>query len=722
MKVCIAEKPSVAKDIAEVIGAKQRKDGYYEGNGYRVTWTFGHFCTLKEPQDYTLDWKSWRLSALPMIPNHFGIKLIDNPGVQKQFGVIETLLQDCEEVINCGDAGQEGELIQRWVLHKAKCKAPVKRLWISSLTEQAIRDGFANLKDSNQFDNLYAAGSARAIGDWLLGMNATRLFTTKYGSGKAVLSIGRVQTPTLAMLVQRQKEINAFKSADYWELKTLYREVEFTATIDRLYNQERAQKGLEYLQANPLFTITAFEKKEGKEGNPRLFDLTALQVEANKKYGFSAEDTLKLIQSLYEKKFVTYPRVDTTYLSEDLHPKVEGILRSMQYYQALTAPILAHPIPKLKAVFDNNKVSDHHAIIPTDVLPTGLVPDEKRVYDLVARRFIAVFYPECKISNTTVLGVVGKVEFKATGKQILEPGWREVYANEPKAKKESDETKEDEKKEAEERVIPEFTVGESGPHTPRIHQGKTSPPKPYTEATLLRGMETAGKQVENEEMRDLLKENGIGRPSTRANIIETLIKRKYVEKKKKTLLATQMGMDLIDTIQNELLKSAELTGAWEKKLRQIEKGEYEAEVFKKELIQMVIDLTNEVKRTVYRPIAIAPAVTETKEEEAPAKETTAKEPKKAKEPKEEINIEVLTCPKCKEHLLKKGNTAYGCGNFKACGFKIPFEVLGKKLTDKHIYDLLSKGKTAKIKGLKIPGATEETEGRLVMTPEFGIGL
>ncbi len=721
MKVCIAEKPSVAKDIAQVIGAKQRMDGYFEGNGYQVTWTFGHFCTLKEPQDYSPDWKPWRLSALPMIPTQFGIKLIDNSGVQKQFGIIETLLQDCEEVINCGDAGQEGELIQRWVLHKAKCKAPVKRLWISSLTEQAIRDGFANLKDSIQFDNLYAAGSARAIGDWLLGMNATRLFTTKFGNGKAVLSIGRVQTPTLAMLVQRQKEINAFKSADYWELKTLYREVEFTATIDRLYNQDRAQKGLEYLQANPLFTITAFEKKEGKEGNPRLFDLTALQVEANKKYGFSAEDTLKLIQSLYEKKFVTYPRVDTTYLSEDLHPKVEGILRSMQYYQALTAQLLTQPIPKLKTVFDNNKVSDHHAIIPTDVLPTGLAPDEKRVYDLVARRFIAVFYPECKISNTTVLGVVGKVEFKATGKQILELGWREVYVNEPKAKKEGDEAKEDEKKETEERVMPEFTVGESGPHTPRIHQGKTSPPKPYTEATLLRGMETAGKQVENDEMRDLLKENGIGRPSTRANIIETLIKRKYVEKKKKTLVPTQMGMDLIDTIQNELLKSAELTGVWEKKLRLIEKGEYESEVFKKELIQMVIDLTNEVKRNAYRPITFAaPEPVATTEEETDKSE--APKPKKPKEPKEEINIEALTCPKCKEHLLKKGNTAYGCGNFKACGFKVPFEVLGKKLTDKHVYDLLSKGKTAKIKGLKMPGSAEETEGRLTFDSDFVIGL
>ncbi len=729
MKVCIAEKPSVAKDIAYVLGATQRKDGYYEGNGYQVTWTFGHFCTLKEPQDYSPEWKSWRLSALPMIPTHFGIKLIDNEGVTKQFGVIQNLIETCELVINCGDAGQEGELIQRWVLHKAKCKAPIKRLWISSLTEQAIRDGFANLKDSNQYDNLYKAGSARAIGDWLLGMNATRLFTTKFGNGKTVLSIGRVQTPTLAMIVQRQKQIMAFVSADYWELKTLYREVEFTATIERIFSLERAQKGLEYLQANPVFIVTDFQKKEGKETNPRLFDLTGLQVEANKRFGFTAEDTLKLIQGLYEKKFVTYPRVDTTYLSEDLHDKVEGILRSMQYYQTLTAPILVHPIPKLKAVFDNSKVSDHHAIIPTDILPVGLVANEKRIYDLVARRFIAVFYPECKISTTTVLGLVGKVEFKATGKQILELGWREVYAADTAKKKEESqksesEPKEDEKKEDEEKVLPVFVIGESGPHTPRIHQGKTTPPKPYTEASLLRGMETAGKQVENEEMRELLKENGIGRPSTRANIIETLLKRNYIEKKKKTLLATQMGMDLIDTIQNDLLKSAELTGNWEKKLRQIEKGEYALDAFKNELIQMVIDLTVEVKNNASRPIAVPPPVaavqTQVQPEDA-TKESQAKA-KKTKAPKEAIDIETLTCPKCKAHLLKKGHTAYGCRNFEVCGFKIPFEILGKKLTDKHTYDLLAKGTTATIKGLKIPGSSEETNAKLVMHPDFTIGL
>jgi DNA topoisomerase-3 len=701
MKVCIAEKPSVAKDIANVIGANQRKDGYYEGNGYQVTWTFGHFCTLKEPHDYTERWKSWRLEDLPMIPSSFGIKLIDNPGAVRQFGVIEHLIQAAEEVINCGDAGQEGELIQRWVLLKAKCAVPVKRLWISSLTEQAIREGFDKLKDSAQYNNLYAAGSARAIGDWLLGMNATRLFTKKFGQGKVVLSIGRVQTPTLALIVQRQKEIDAFVSEEYWELKTIYRETEFTATIDRMRSAEKANKGLAYLLQHD-FEITSFEKKEAKEGNPRLFDLTSLQVEANKKYGYSAEDTLKHIQNLYEKKFVTYPRVDTTYLSEDLHPKIEGIMRELTYYAQYTASILEKPIPKSKTVFDDKKVTDHHAIIPTGVLPNHISQDEKRIYDLIVRRFIAAFYPECKVSNTTVLGKVGQVEFKATGKQILEPGWRAVYANDASVKKEAAD---------EEKVMPNFEVGEIGPHEPRVHQGKTTPPKAYTEATLLRAMETAGRQVEDEEMRELLKDNGIGRPSTRANIIETLFKRRYIEKKKKNIFATQTGMDLIDTIQNELLKSAELTGNWERKLRLIEKGEYEMETFKQELIQMVVDLTQEVKSNRTRAITIAEEVIVEKEEKV------KKEPK-PKEPKEEILIETLTCPKCKQHLLKKGKTAYGCANFQACGFKIPFEFLGKKLTDKNVFDLLSKGKTTKIKGLQIPGNPDTIDAKLIMNGDF----
>ncbi|WP_291912344.1 type IA DNA topoisomerase [Chitinophaga sp. CB10] len=698
MKVCIAEKPSVARDIATVIGATQRKDGYYEGNGYQVTWTFGHFCTLKEPHDYFEQWKYWRLEDLPMIPPSFGIKLIENSGVEKQFKVIEQLVQQCEEVINCGDAGQEGELIQRWVLLKAKCTAPVKRLWISSLTEEAIRNGFQQLKDSEQYNNLYAAGSARAIGDWLLGMNATRLFTKKFAVGKVVLSIGRVQTPTLAMIVARQKEINAFVSEEYWELKTIYRETEFTATIERLKNIEKANKGLAYLKEHP-FEVTSFEKKEGKEGNPRLYDLTALQVDANKKFAFSADDTLKYIQNLYEKKLVTYPRVDTTYLSEDLHPKIPGILQDMTPYAALTAPLLAKPIPKLKTVFDDKKVTDHHAIIPTGVYPQGLPLEEKRIYDLVARRFIAAFYPECKISNTTVLGKVGQVEFKATGKQILEPGWKEVYANDQK-----DEEEEGEK------IIPEFTVGESGPHKPRIHKGKTTPPKPYTEATLLRAMETAGKQVENEEMREMLKDNGIGRPSTRANIIETLFKRKYIDKKKKNIYATQTGIDLIDTIQTEILKSPELTGQWELKLRQIEKGEYAMETFKQELIQMVIDLTKEVKTGSYKVITIAP-------EAPPAAEEKPKKPRAPRKPAPEI--QELQCPKCKSHPLKKGNTAYGCSNFQVCGFKVPFEVFGKKLSDKQLGDLITKSKTGKIKGLKMPDGSEK-EGKLVLTKAFAV--
>jgi DNA topoisomerase-3 len=715
MKVCIAEKPSVARDIAAVIGAKERKEGYLEGNGFQVTWTFGHFCTLKEPHDYTEQWKYWRLEDLPMIPPSFGIKLINNEGVQKQFRIIEQLVTQCEEVINCGDAGQEGELIQRWVLLKAQCTAPVKRLWISSLTEEAIREGFQKLKDSSQYDNLYAAGSARAIGDWLLGMNATRLFTKKFAQGKAVLSIGRVQTPTLAMIVARQKEIDAFKSEEYWELKTIYRETEFTAAIDRIKVLDRAEKGLAYLKEHP-FEITSFEKKEGKEGNPRLFDLTALQVEANKKFAYSADDTLKYIQNLYEKKMVTYPRVDTTYLPDDMYPKVEGILKDMTPYAALIAPVLANPIPKLKTVFDDKKVTDHHAIIPTGVYPSNLAQEEKRIYDLVARRFIAVFYPECKISNTTVLGKVGQVPFKVTGKQILEPGWKEVYANDAQAKKDDRE-----KEEEEEKILPVFVVGESGPHTPRIHKGKTSPPKPYTEATLLRAMETAGKQVDDEEMRELLKDNGIGRPSTRANIIETLFRRKYIEKRKKNIFATQTGIDLIDTIQTELLKSPELTGIWERKLRQIEKGEYAIETFKQELKQMVIDLTVEVKTANYKIITVAADQPEKKEKEK-EKEDKPKKEAKPKEPKKAIIIEEQQCPKCKSHPLKKGNTAYGCANFKVCGFKLPFEVFGKKLSDKQITDLLAKGKTGKAKGWKLAGADTETEGKLKLNDAFELEI
>lgn len=585
MIVCIAEKPSVAKDLAEILGAKTRRDGFYEGNGYQVTWTFGHLCTLKEPHDYNEKWKSWRLESLPIIPESFGIKVMDDSGVKKQFGVIETLVKSAETVVNCGDAGQEGELIQRWVLHLAKCQVPVKRLWISSLTEEAIRKGFQDLKDAKNYDKLYAAGSARAIGDWLLGINATRLFSTKFGKGTTVLSIGRVQTPTLALIVQRQKEINAFKQEEYWELKTLYRETEFLCQINRMKSKDKAEKGLEYLINKP-FEITSFEQKVGKEGNPRLFDLTAIQVEANKKKGYSAEETLKHVQSLYEKKLVTYPRVDTTYLSEDLHPKIPGILSNLSAYATYTEPLLNKPLPKSKQIFDDKKVSDHHAIIPTGVKPGAWTLEEKTIYDMICRRFIAVFYPECKVSNTTVLGKVDELVFKATGKQILDPGWRVLY--------QQDKKEEEEKAAEEEKTLPLFQEGETGPHEPFIHQGKTSPPKPYTEATLLRAMETAGKLVEDEEMRDMLKLNGIGRPSTRANIIETLFKRRYIEKKKKNIIATETGINLIDTIKSDLLKSVELTGQWERKIRLIEKGEYELAAFKLELIQMVKELTDEV--------------------------------------------------------------------------------------------------------------------------------
>ena len=708
MKVCIAEKPSVAKDIAKVIGANQRNDGYYEGNGYQVTWTFGHLCTLKEPQDYTPEWKSWDLNYLPMIPKSFGIKVIHDKGVAKQFKIIQKLVTDSqvEEIINCGDAGQEGELIQRWVLLKAKATAPMKRLWISSLTEEAIKEGFQNLKDGDKYFNLFSAGQARAIGDWLLGMNATRLFTKKFAPPKTVLSIGRVQTPTLAMIVQRQKEINAFVVDEYWELKTVFKEVEFNATIARLKSEDKAKQGLDFIKDRE-FEIIDFEVKEGKEKNPRLFDLTALQVEGNKKFGFSAENTLKFVQSLYEKKFVTYPRVDTTYLSEDIYPKVPGILNKLSAYQNLIAPLMAQPIPMSKTVFDNTKVTDHHAIIPTEIFPQGLSNEEKRIYDLIARRFIAVFYPECKVANTTVEGKVentGKdgtistINFKATGKQILEMGWRDVYA---KDKKEDDKD--------EEKIMPIFEIGEKGPHKPFIHKGKTTPPKNYTEATLLRGMETAGRQVDDDEMRELMKENGIGRPSTRANIIETLFRRKYIEKRKRNIVATQTGIDLIDTIQDELLKSPELTGVWERKLRLIEKGEYELEQFKQELIEMVSKLTFDVKNSYFRPISSHQTVVETPEK-----------PKRERKPKEEINLEDATCPKCKLHKLVKGKAAYGCSNFKECGFKISFDFMSKKLTDKQILDLVTKQKTGKMTGLIDPTNGEKISGKIILDMNFNL--
>ena len=588
MIVCIAEKPSVARDIADVLGAKVKKDGYIEGNGYQVTWTFGHLCTLKEPHDYTPQWKAWDIYKLPMIPPRFGIKLIENATYKKQFAIIESLMQNATEIVNCGDAGQEGELIQHWVMQKAKATCKVKRLWISSLTEDAIREGFKNLKDQSEFQSLYEAGLARAIGDWLLGMNATRLYTLKYGLNKQILSVGRVQTPTLALIVNRQKEIENFVPTQYWELKTVYRDITFNATKGKFDTLAEGEDFLKSIQGKE-FTVTKVTEKKGTEYAPRLFDLTSLQVECNKKYSFSADDTLKTIQSLYEKKITTYPRVDTTFLSDDIYPKCPQILVGLTDYASIIEPLKGKKLPKSKKVFDNSKVTDHHAIIPTGVRGQNLTPMEQKVYDLVVRRFIAAFYPDCKISTTTVLGVVDKVEFKSSGKQILEPGWRTVFAKEVK---DSDDEKEDEQ----ERIMPDFKEGESGPHTPSLLEKWTQPPKPYTEATLLRAMETAGKFVEDEELRDALKENGLGRPSTRAAIIDTLFKRNYIKREKKNLFATPTGVELIDIIQEELLKSAQLTGIWEKKLREIEKKNYQAKQFLDELKQMVEQIVNSVRR------------------------------------------------------------------------------------------------------------------------------
>ena len=589
MIVCIAEKPSVAKDIADVLGAKTRKEGYIEGNGYQVTWTFGHLCTLKEPADYTEMWKGWNLGALPMIPPRFGIKLINDKGIEKQFRIIESLMVNAETIINCGDAGQEGELIQRWVMQKVGVKCPVKRLWISSLTEESIREGFKQLKDQSAFQPLYEAGLCRAIGDWLLGMNASRLYTLKYQEkrrGSTPLSIGRVQTPTLALVVKRQLEIDNFKPEQYWELKTTYRDTVFASTKGKFQKQEDGQAVLDAISGQD-FTITDVTRKEGKDFPQRLYDLTSLQVDCNRKFGYSADDTLKLIQSLYEKKITTYPRVDTTFLSDDIYPKCPGIMQNLSgIYGQYTAPLLEKKLPKTKRVFDNSKVTDHHAIIPTGVDPArgNLSEQEKRVFDLIARRFIAAFYPECVYAATTVMGKVDEYEFKANGREILKPGWKVLFERE----------KSDDKEKDEEKVLPSFQKGECGPHTAELAEKWTQPPKPYTEATLLRAMETAGKTVENEELRDALKENGIGRPSTRAAIIETLFRRGYMVKERKNLVATRLGIGLIGLIHEELLKSAELTGIWEKRLREIEYRKYDSSQFIAEMKQMVTDLVKDV--------------------------------------------------------------------------------------------------------------------------------
>ncbi|MCF8363630.1 MAG: DNA topoisomerase 3 [Prolixibacteraceae bacterium] len=701
MKVCIAEKPSVAREIARILNANSRKDGYFEGNGYQVTWTFGHLCTLKTPDDYTPQWKSWRLNMLPMIPPRFGIKLIDNDGIEKQFNTIKSLLENCDEVINCGDAGIEGEVIQRWVILKAQCNKPLKRLWISSMTDEAIKEGFEKLKNGADFDRLYAAGNARAVGDWLLGMNASRLYTLKYANGKGVLSIGRVQTPTLALIVNRHEEIQNFVPEPFWEIKTNYREVTFNSTKGRYSSVEEAQKVIDEIKTEP-FEIISFEKKKGKEAPLKLFDLTALQVECNKKFNFSADETLKLIQGLYEKKMVTYPRVDTTFLPTDMHPKIAGILKKMEPYANFTGPILQKPIKKNKKIFDDKKITDHHAIVPTGVAPTGLQQDEKRVYDAIARRFIAAFYPDCMVMNTTVMGETGKHEFKATGKIIESEGWRVLYPK--KGEKGSGKN---------EQIMPHFEKGEKGEHKPDLLEKQTQPPKYYTEATLLRAMETAGKQVDDEELRDAMKENGIGRPSTRSNIIETLFRRRFVVRERKNLVPTQTGVQLIHTIKNDLLKSAELTGMWEKKLRQIETGQYEAKQFLEEMKQMVTDLVIEVKRESHKTITI-------EEEKEVKQKKTGDKPKTKKNPAQNTDKQVvLTCPKCKKGTILKGSTAFGCSNFKnGCDFKIMFEQYGKKLTDNQIQTLIQKGITRKIKNLVVNG--ESIEGVLKLGEGFEV--
>ena len=716
MRVCIAEKPSVAKEIADIVGAKTKKDGYYEGNGYRVTWTFGHLCTLKEPHEYTPQWKSWSLWTLPMIPPRFGIKLIPDKGIEKQFAIIEKLMSEAEAVINCGDAGQEGELIQRWVMQKAGCKCPVYRLWISSLTEESIREGFASLKRQEEFNTLYEAGLSRAIGDWLLGINATRLYTIKYGQSRQVLSIGRVQTPTLALIVNRQLEIDNFVSQPYWELKTIYRDTVFSVTKGRFSTVEEGEVFLQQVQGVP-FEVVDIAKKQGKESPPRLFDLTSLQVECNKKFAYSAEDTLKLIQSLYEKKVTTYPRVDTTFLSDDIYPKVPNILQALQtsqVYEPLINPLWRSNLPKSKKVFDNSKVTDHHAIIPTNVRPSNLTDNERKVYDVVVRRFIAAFYPDCRVATTTVLGKVGNIEFKATGKQILEPGWRTVFEKEKDVEKE-------EKDGDEERVLPDFVKGESGPHEPALSEKWTQPPKYYTEATLLRAMETAGRLVENDELRDALKENGIGRPSTRAAIIETLFKRNYIRKERKNLLATQTGIELIAIIHEELLKSAELTGIWENKLRRIERNEYRAKDFLEELKLMVAEIVNKVKYdqavrsiTIQTPLGVQ--VSNTEEEK---NDTVTKKGRKVKEKKknelfssikedtqgksiQEIQSEPILCPVCGKGYIIKGKTAYGCSDWKdGCNFRLSFDEYGENLVDSDLKIIVQKFRDSMAGGLSL---------------------
>ena len=693
MIVCIAEKPSVARDIARILGATAQRDGYMEGNGYQVTWTFGHLCELKEPNDYLVNWRFWTLAALPMIPERFGIKLIPDRGIEKQFQTIAKLYADADEIVNCGDAGQEGELIQRWVMQLAKVKCPVKRLWISSMTDEAIKEGFANLKDQQQYESLYLAGLSRAVGDWLLGMNCTRLYTLMYRQQRGqVLSIGRVQTPTLALIVQRQKEIDNFKSEPYWVLSTVYRDTLFTATSGKFTSEEEGRSAFSMIEGKP-FVITDVKKKQGKEPPKQLYDLTSLQVDLNRKYGFSSQLSLNIIQGLYEKKLTTYPRVDTQYLSDDIYPKCPAILNGVsQYVEQGKKPYLtiiqnlaavSKTLPKPKRIFDTSKVTDHHAIIPTGVVPSGLTDVEKKVYDLIARRFVAAFYPDCKFATTTVSGKVDKVDFKTSGKEILSPGWRSVYAK--------DEQTEDEngKKEMEEKLLPTFVQGETGPHKPTLTRKMTIPPKHYTEASLLRAMETAGKLVDDEELSMAMKENGIGRPSSRAGIIETLFKRNYIRRERKNLVATPTGIQLIDTIHEKLLTSVELTGMWEKKLRDIEHHKYDAATFVNELKEQVSRIVTDVLhdnsgRSIAsgdnpsKPVPKQPTSSAGLQPEAqkPRKRAGSAAAVSVKAQVEAERTAVAqegdTCPICHQGFVIKGNAAYGCSRWKeGCNFRVP---------------------------------------------------
>ena len=699
MKVCIAEKPSVAREIAAILGANTKRDGYYEGNGYAVTYTFGPLCTLLEPKDYKPHWKSWDLNNLPMLPDRFDTKVTGDAGIRKQFNIVKSLFDKASVVINCGDAGTEGELIQRWVINQCNYKGKVQRLWISSLTEEAIKEGFKNLKPSEQYDNLYYAGFSRAIGDWLLGLNATRLYTVKYGGYKQVLSVGRVQTPTLAMIVNRYVEITNFKPQPYWELQTTYRNTLFNYEDGRFLKQEDGQ-----ILANKVnesdFEIVSVVKKKGKEYAPKLFDLTGLQVYCNNKFGFSADETLKMVQKLYEMKVVTYPRVDTTFLPSDVYPKIAGILSKLTKYSELTQPLLGQKIKKSKRIFDDQKVTDHHAIIPTGI-QGNLQYNQQQVYDIITRRFIGAFYPDSEVSNTAVIGKAADVPFKTTGKEILTKGWRVAFeTEESKIKKELNEQV----------TLPSFVKGEKGVHQPSFLEKETKPPRNFTEASLLRAMETAGRQVDDDEMRELMKENGIGRPSTRASIIETLFRRKYIERKKKLVLPTQTGIDLINIIDNELLKSAELTGRWEKRLKEIERGEFNAGNFINNMKKMVDELVYEVRSNkTSKRISSNPIIPKE------AKKTPTKKPISKKE------ILGKTCPKCKKGTILKGSSAFGCSEYKnKCDLKIPFEIYGKKVSENQLIRLLDKGCTTNLKGFKID--TGAVEGLIRFDENFSLKL